>query len=456
MQVYVETYGCQMNEYDSEIVRAILRREAFDIVDAPQAADVVLLNTCAIREHAHQKIYGRVGVLSHLRRDNPRLVIGILGCMAQNLKDDLLQPESGIDLVAGPDAYKKLPALLRQVWDTGAKVKDIDLSEWETYSDIYPERVAGVNAWIACMRGCDNFCSFCVVPYTRGRERSREPQNVVDETRRLAAQGYRQVTLLGQNVNSYAAGGADFADLLLQVAAVEGIERVRFTSPHPKDFPRKLLHAIASHPKLCKHIHLPLQSGSDRVLDLMRRTYTAQEFLDLVAEIRDLIPEVCLSTDIICGFPTETDADFAATEAVMDTIGFDSAFIFKYSERKNTIAQRKLPDDVGEEVKTTRVVRLNEIQKATSLKRNQAWIGRTLEVLVESASRKSEADVLGRSDGNHGVVLPRGDLAPGDLVAVEVLGVSAHTLLGRQVGPARRVSAVAQSGPEFAAGATKA
>lgn len=441
MQVYVETYGCQMNEYDSEIVRAILRRDAFDIVAAPEQADVVLLNTCAIREHAHQKIYGRVGVLSHLRRDNPRLLIGVLGCMAQNLKDELLRPASGIDLVAGPDAYKKLPALLRSVWDTGVKAKEIDLSEFETYSDVYPERVAGVNAWIACMRGCDNFCSFCVVPYTRGRERSRTPQSVVDETRQLAAQGYRQVTLLGQNVNSYASEGADFADLLLQVAEVDGIERVRFTSPHPKDFPRKLLHAIASHPKLCKHIHLPLQSGSDRILEAMRRTYTAAEFRGLVDEVRALIPGVCLSTDVICGFPTETDADFDATQDVMAAVEFDSAFIFKYSQRKNTIAQRKLPDDVPEAVKSARTVRLNEIQNAISLRRNHAWIGRRIEVLVEGPSRKSEADVLARSDGNHGVVLSRDALAPGDLVRVEIVGVSAHTLLARAIEPARRPAA---------------
>src|SRR5262249_17610842 len=302
-----------MNEYDSELVRSILRRSEFEVVAEPDLADVVLLNTCAIREHAHQKIYARVGALAPLRKKEPRLLVGILGCMAQNLKDELLQPETGVDLVAGPDSYKKLPSLLQQVYDTGVKAKEIDLSEFETYSDVYPERVAGVNAWIACMRGCDNFCSFCVVPYTRGRERSRTPESIVAEAEHLVAQGYRQVTLLGQNVNSYAADGADFADLLLQVAEVDGILRVRFTSPHPKDFPRKLLQAIASHPKLCKHVHLPLQAGSDRVLDLMRRTYTAREFVALAAEIRATIPGVCLSTDVICGFPTESDADFRAT-----------------------------------------------------------------------------------------------------------------------------------------------
>ena len=435
MQVYVETYGCQMNEYDSELVRSILRQNRFEVVATPETADVVLLNTCAIREHAHQKVFGRVRVLGQLRRRNPDLRIGILGCMAQSLKDDLLRQGSGVDLVAGPDAYKRLPSLIRQVVETGIPGKEIDLSEYETYSDVYPERVPGVNAWIACMRGCDNFCTFCVVPYTRGRERSRSPESVVEETQRLAAQGYKQVTLLGQNVNSYGADGVDFAELLLRVADVPGIERVRFTSPHPKDFPRPLLAAIATHPKICKQIHLPLQAGSDRILERMRRTYTKQEFLDLVDEIRGTIPGVCLSTDLIAGFPTETQGEFEETVEVVERVGFDSAFIFKYSERKNTIAQRKYPDDVPEAVKSDRVVLLNEIQKAISIERNRAWIGRTVQVLFEGPSRKSEDDLLGRDDGNHGVVVPRGRLRPGDLVAVEIVGASAHTLLGRQAGP---------------------
>jgi tRNA-2-methylthio-N6-dimethylallyladenosine synthase len=434
VQVYVETYGCQMNEYDSELVRAILRQSHFEIVDAPERADVVLLNTCAVREHAQQRVYGRVQALAALRQRNPDLCIGILGCMAQSLKDALLERGSPVDLVAGPDAYRKLPGLLHEVVETGIRGKEIDLSEYETYSDVYPERVPGVNAWIACMRGCDNFCTFCVVPYTRGRERSRSLDSIVEETRRLAAQGYKQVTLLGQNVNSYASEGADFADLLTRVADVDGILRVRFTSPHPKDFPRKLLGAIAAHPKLCKQIHLPLQAGSDRILEKMRRTYTRAEFLDLADEIRATIPGVCLSTDIIAGFPTETDAEFETTVGVLERVQFESAFVFKYSERQNTIAQRKYPDDVSEAVKTERVVRLNALQKEISQRRNLAYVGRTLEVLLEGPSRKSPADLLGRDDGNHGVVIPRGHLHPGDLVTVKVLGASAHTLLGTALG----------------------
>jgi tRNA-2-methylthio-N6-dimethylallyladenosine synthase len=439
VHVYLETYGCQMNEYDSELVRAILQNGSFRMTAALEEADVVLLNTCAIRESAHERIHGRLGHIGELKRRKPRLVVGVLGCMAQSLKQELLEQHPVVDLIAGPDAYKQLPQLIHAVCDHGGREMAIDLSEYETYSDVYPDRVPGVNAWIACMRGCDNFCTFCVVPYTRGRERSRDPASVVAEVERLAAAGYRQVTLLGQNVNSYRYEGTDFADLLLRVADVDGIRRVRFTSPHPKDFPRRLLEAIAAHPRLCKQIHLPLQAGNDRVLERMRRTYTRGEFLDLVDEIRATLPGVCLSTDVICGFPGETDAEFEDTVSALERVRFDSAFIFKYSERPNTIAQRKFRDDVPDAVKTARVVRLNALQKAISLELNREAVGRRLEVLLEAPSRKSEADLLGRDDGNRCVVLPRGELRPGDWVVAEVVGASAHTLLARAVEP---VSAV--------------
>ena len=430
MQVYLETYGCQMNEYDSELVRAILHDGSFRMTPTLDDADVVLLNTCAIRESAHDRIHGRLGHLHQVKKRNPRLIVGVLGCMAQSLKQELLDRHPVVDLVAGPDAYKRLPRLIHEVCDRGGKGLDIDLSEYETYSDIVPARVPGVNAWIACMRGCDNFCTFCVVPYTRGRERSRAPESIVAEARLLAAQGYKQVTLLGQNVNSYRFETTDFASLLLQVAAVEGIERVRFTSPHPKDFPRALLQALRSHPKLCKHIHLPLQAGNDAVLERMRRTYTQREFLDLVDEIRAVLPDVCLSTDVICGFPGEDDAAFADTVRVLERVRFDSAFIFKYSERRNTIAQRKFTDDVAESAKTARVVHLNELQKTIAHDRNRRYIGRVLPVLLEGPSRKSGTDLLGRDDGNHCVVLPGQGLAPGTTVPVRIEAATAHTLLG--------------------------
>jgi tRNA-2-methylthio-N6-dimethylallyladenosine synthase len=433
VNVFLETYGCQMNVYDSELVRSILHNGSFCMTENIDEADVVLLNTCAIRESAHDRVYGRLGHLHGLKRRNPRLVVGLLGCMAQSLKSELLEKNPLVDLVAGPDSYKRLPGLIHQVLDSGDKGMEISLSEYETYSDITPQRIPGVNAWIACMRGCDNFCTFCVVPYTRGRERSRDPQGIVEETRRLVTQGYKQVTLLGQNVNSYRYEGTDFGELLLRVADVPGVERVRFTSPHPKDFPRSLLRAIASHERICNHIHLPLQAGNSRVLEKMRRTYSKQEFLDLVQEIRQTIPDISLSTDIICGFPTESDADFEDTVEVVDRVQFDSAFVFKYSERRNTIAQRKFVDDVAEPVKVQRVVRLNELQKAITLRKLQRWIGQELDVLLESPSRKSPQDLLGRDDGFHSVVVPGAGHEPGDLVRVAITGAAAHTLFGHVV-----------------------
>ena len=440
MNVFLETYGCQMNVYDSELVRSILHNGSFSMTEEIEDADVVLLNTCAIRESAHDRIFGRLGHLHGLKRKNPRLVVGLLGCMAQSLKNDVLEKNPMVDLVAGPDSYKKLPRLIHSVYDNGQKGMEIGLSEYETYSDVAPERIPGVNAWIACMRGCDNFCTFCVVPYTRGRERSRDPEGIVEETRQLVAQGFKQVTLLGQNVNSYRHEGSDFGDLLLRVADVPGIERVRFTSPHPKDFPVSLLRAIASHEKICSHIHLPLQAGSTRLLEMMRRTYSKQEFLDLVDMIRDTIPDICLSTDIICGFPTESEADFEDTLEVVDRVQFESAFVFKYSERKNTIAQRKFADDVDDATKVARVVRLNEMQKAITLRKLQRCIGKTLNVLLETRSRKSEDDLLGRDDGFRSVVVPRGDYQPGDLVPVTITAAASHTLLGHiEDHPARQL-----------------
>jgi tRNA-2-methylthio-N6-dimethylallyladenosine synthase len=378
--------------------------------------------------------------VQRLKQRKPELLVGLLGCMAQSLKEELLQRHPVLDLVAGPDSYKKLPRLIHEVCDTGGKGLEIELSEYETYADIVPERLPGVNAWIACMRGCDNFCTFCVVPYTRGRERSRDPESIVAEAQRLAADGYKQVTLLGQNVNSYRFEKTDFAALLLRLADIDGIQRVRFTSPHPKDFPRKVLQAIRSHDKLCKHVHLPLQAGNDAVLERMRRTYTQQQFLDLVAEMRDALPELCLSTDIICGFPGEDDAAFADTLEVMERVRFDAAFIFKYSERRNTIAARKFDDDVADAVKTARVVEANALQKRISLERNQQLLGSTLPVLLERPSRKSPRDLLGRDDGNRCVVVPGEGLAPGDLVPVQIQATFAHTLLGRACNEAQSLA----------------
>ncbi len=387
-KVYIETYGCQMNEYDSEIVKTILTDHNYLLTETPDEAEIILLNTCSVRENAHSKVHQRINVLKQLRRQKKNLIMGVLGCMAQNLRKELLEDKVGVDIVAGPDSYKKLPELISHVSETGEKDFALTLSEFETYSDVFPTRDKGINAWIAVMRGCDNFCSFCVVPYTRGRERSRDPQNVLEEVRKLADQGFAQVTLLGQNVNSYRHADSDFADLIELVSTVDGIRRIRFTSPHPKDFPVHLLDVVAENPKVCKQIHLPLQSGSDRILDLMNRTYTADEFSELAHLTRKRIPDVVLTTDIIVGFPTETEQNFQETLTLMQNVQFDSAFMFKYSERQLTIAQRKFPDDVPEQDKTSRITRLVDLQRKMSYERNQQELQKTFEVLVEGSGKK--------------------------------------------------------------------
>ena len=426
-RVFIETFGCQMNEYDTELVRAILKARGYGFTDSADTADVVLLNTCAIRENAHNKVYGHLGALKPLKEERG-LVIGVLGCMAQNLKQDLLAGDSLIDVLVGPDSYRALPDLLEQA-AAGRKGLAVDLSEYETYADIALDRIEGVTAWLAVMRGCDNFCTFCVVPYTRGRERSRDLMGIVRETQALAASGCKQVTLLGQNVNSYRDGSHDFADLLLAVADIQGIERVRFTSPHPKDFPDKLLEAVAGHPKVCKHIHLPLQAGSDRILQLMNRTYTRTEYLALGDHIRHRCPAIVLTTDVIAGFCSETDAEFAETYDLVRWAEYHSAYIFKYSERKNTIAARKFADDVPDAVKAERVARLVELQRGISLKKNRALIGKVVEVLVEGDGKRSD-QWRGRTDGNIVTVFPKSanGIKPGSLIPVHITDATVTTL----------------------------
>ncbi|MEJ2543934.1 MAG: tRNA (N6-isopentenyl adenosine(37)-C2)-methylthiotransferase MiaB [Calditrichaceae bacterium] len=431
-KVYIETYGCQMNEYDSEIVKTILKQNNYEFINEPEKAQVIFLNTCSVRENAHQKVQQRINVLKKLKKSNNELVMGVLGCMAQNLRDDLLNDKVGVDIIAGPDSYKKLPALLNHVIETGEKDYELSLSEYETYSDIFPTREGGVNAWIAVMRGCDNFCTFCVVPYTRGRERSREPQNVVDEVKRLVDEGFKQVTLLGQNVNSYRSGDYYFADLIEMVSAVNGLKRIRFTSPHPKDFPEKLIEVVANNSKACKHIHIPLQAGNSRVLEMMNRTYTKEEFLELAFRMRERIPDLVLTTDIIVGFPTETEEEFQDTLDIIKQVEFDAAFMFKYSERKQTIASRKYPDDVSEEDKTSRITRLVELQRKNSLKRNKAHVGQIFDVMIEGKGKKP-GQILGRNDGNKIVVFPGNGYKIGDIVDVRITEATTNTLIGELV-----------------------
>jgi tRNA-2-methylthio-N6-dimethylallyladenosine synthase len=438
--VHIQTFGCQMNEYDSEVVRALLAREGYVLTEDRERADVILMNTCAIRENAHSKVYTHLSDLKALKKNRP-LVVGVLGCMAQNLKEELTKQEPLVDLLAGPDAYRQLPALIRRAVDAqehGEPVKAlaVDLSEYETYEGIAPARLPGVNAWIAVMRGCDNFCSFCVVPYTRGRERSREPHPILEEARRIAGEGFKQITLLGQNVNSYRCGDWDFARLLTAVADIPGIERVRFTSPHPKDFPPALLEAVVFHPKICKHIHLPAQSGNDRVLGLMNRTYTKREYLALVERIRTMDPRLVLTTDIIAGFCSESDAEFSETYRLLEEVRYHSAFIFLYSERSNTIAARKFADDVPREVKSQRVTTLVELQRRISTERNREYLGETLAVLVEGDAKKSPLQAMGKSDGNITVIWNKTDVfcQPGRLIACSIYDASASTLYARAIG----------------------
>lgn len=430
--IFLKTYGCQMNVYDSELVRTILTGAGYVFVNEETEADIILLNTCSVRDNAQRKVFGKVHEIRHAARERGKgrpLLIGILGCLASHLKEDLIigtvTPNSGvavpiIDFAAGPDSYKRLPEIIKNAGlrtpEIGLK-SDFNLEDLETYDDIYPTRTAGINAWIAVMRGCDNFCTYCIVPYARGRERSRSTQSIIEEAHRLAADGFKQITLLGQNVNSYSADGYDFADLLNAVSDIDGIIRIRFTSPHPKDTPEKLIRLMAQNPKICKHLHFPVQAGNTRVLQMMNRTYTKEGYLEKVAMIRDIYPQMAFTTDIIVGFPTETEAEFEDTLDVARKVGFDSAFIFKYSERKGTLASRQYPDDVPEEVKTDRIVRLNALQRGISLQKNQSLIGQTVEVMIEEETTlKSRHDRQGRTDSGRIVIIgdsPRRGQSPG-------------------------------------------
>jgi tRNA-2-methylthio-N6-dimethylallyladenosine synthase len=428
--VFLETYGCQMNEYDSELVRSILTEQGYTFTEDELEADIVMLNTCSVRENAHRKVYGHIHEIRHRRQGKP-VLIGILGCMATGLRQQLIDDKHlALDFVVGPDSYKRLPQILQEVSGEHGRGYDVTLSEFETYADVYPSRTSGVNAWVAVMRGCNNFCSFCIVPFTRGRERSRPVENIIDEVKRLAVEGFKQVTLLGQNVNSYHHDSHDFACLLDEVSKVNGIERIRFTSPHPKDFPESLIKVLAENPKVCKHVHLPLQAGNDRVLELMSRNYTGAEFVALVEKLRKACPSLAISTDIIVGFPTEKDAEFEDTLRVMKAVQFDSSFIFKYSVRPNTKAARELRDDVPEKVKTSRIVRLNALQTGLSLEKNKVLIGQVQSVLVESVERVKGGPVYARNDANKIVLLPHGPFKVGDFVNARITRATPHQLKG--------------------------
>lgn len=436
--VYIETYGCQMNVADSEIISSILKNKGYKITSNLDKADVILLNTCSVRDNAEQRIYGRLGNIKKLKEKNPNTVIGILGCMAERLREDLLREDlidkkNIIDLVVGPDEYRRLPEFIDNAY-AGGKGIGIKLSRVETYDDITPYREDNLSAWISVMRGCNKFCTFCVVPFTRGRERSRKLESIVAEVKQLSQRGFKEVTLLGQNVNSYNDNGADFGDLLAACASVDNSLRFRFTTSHPQDLSDKLLYTISEHQNICNYIHLPVQSGSNRILELMNRTYTIEHYLTLIEKARKIIPGVSFSTDVISGFPTETEEDHQMTLNVMKEIKFDGAYMFKYSPRKGTKAY-KMQDDVPEDIKKRRLTEIIDLQQNISYELNESLIGTEEIVLVEGYSKKSDEFFSGRTDTNKVVIFPVQDnVAKGDFVKVSINRATSATLFGNFAG----------------------
>ncbi len=437
--LYIETYGCQMNVADSEVVASVMKLAGYEPCDTIDQADAVFLNTCSVRDNAEQKIIHRLEALTAMRRKGRRIIIGVLGCMAERVKEELLN-KHGADLVAGPDAYLSLPDLIAQA-ETGHKAIDIELSTTETYRDIVPTRYCGsrISGFVSIMRGCNNFCHYCIVPYTRGRERSRDVESILREVRDLEARGYKEVTLLGQNVNSYLwkadadAQELNFAALLRTVARAVPDMRIRFSTSHPKDMSDETLHVIAEEPNVCRHIHLPVQSGSSRILELMNRKYTREWYLDRVAAIRRIVPDCGLSTDIFAGYCTETEEDHQMSLSLMRECGYDSAFMFKYSERPGTFASRHYADDVSEETKIRRLEELIALQNELSAESNRQCVGREYEILVEGVSKRSREQLFGRTEQNKVVVFDRGNHRPGEYVRVRITDASSATLQGEEV-----------------------
>jgi tRNA-2-methylthio-N6-dimethylallyladenosine synthase len=444
--LYIETYGCAMNLADSEVMASIMQAEGFKTTDDPLKADVVFLNTCAIRDNAEAKIWGRLKEMKGNKRKNPGMIVGLMGCMAERLKSKLLEQDQLVDIVVGPDAYRDIPKLIQQV-EEGQRAVNVLLSREETYAEITPVRLGsnGVNAFISIMRGCDNMCSFCVVPFTRGRERSREPESIVREATELFNQGYKEVTLLGQNVDSYKwineAGEThcNFAQLLEKVALISPELRVRFSSSHPKDITDEVLFTIKKYENICNYIHYPVQSGNSRVLKMMNRTYDREWLVKRLARIREVLPDVGISTDAIVGFCSETEDEFQDTLSLFRDAQFEFAFMYAYSERPGTLAERKYEDDIAAEVKSRRLAELVALQNSISLNKKQDYIGKTYKVLIEGFSKKSNDDLKGRNDQNQLVVFPAGDgYAKGDYVFVKIDRCTMTSLFGKVVEVCKR------------------
>lgn len=439
-KLFIETYGCQMNVADSEVVASVMKMAGYDTTDTLDAADAIFINTCSIRDNAEQKIFSRLNQLNALRRNRKRrLIVGVIGCMAERLKEVLIN-EYDVDIVAGPDSYLELPNLIASA-EAGEKAIETTLSTTETYRDIIPQRISGnkVSGYISIMRGCNNFCTYCIVPYTRGRERSRESESILNELRDLQNKGFKEVILLGQNVNSYlfkpADGGepVDMAALLALVAEAAPEMRVRFTTSNPEDLSDEIIATMASHANICNHIHLPVQSGSNKILKLMNRKYTREWYLDRIAKIREAMPDCGISSDMFTGFHNETEEDFEETLSLMREVGFDSSFMFKYSERPGTFAAKHLPDNVSEEVKIDRLNRMIALQNELSLCSNRNDVGKTFEVLVEGYSKRSKEDMFGRTQQNKVIVFPAGDTKVGDRVMCVVEKATSATLIGHRV-----------------------
>ncbi|HOW08235.1 MAG TPA: tRNA (N6-isopentenyl adenosine(37)-C2)-methylthiotransferase MiaB [Bacteroidales bacterium] len=436
-KVYIETYGCQMNVADSEVVASILAGHGYEHTGDIREAGLILINTCSIRDNAEQRIWGRLKAIGHIKRKN-NAMIGLLGCMAERLREQILEKEHLVDLIAGPDSYRDLPALISEA-ESGHKAVNVLLSREETYADINPVRMDrnGVTSFVSIMRGCNNMCAYCVVPYVRGAERSRDPMSVVNEVRELVSKGYREVTLLGQNVDSYNWKNDDgqvcFPALLEMTALIDPSLRVRFSTSHPKDISDELLKTIARHPNICRHIHLPAQSGSSRILKLMNREYTREWYMDRISAIRSIIPDCAISTDIIAGFCTETEQDHNDTLSLMEWVGYDFAYMFKYSERPGTKAARKYPDDVPAEIKTRRLNEIISLQNKLSARSKKMDVGRVFEVLTEDFSKRSRDFLSGRTSQNKVVVFPAEGRSKGEYVNVRVERCTSATLIGKAV-----------------------
>ncbi len=436
-KLYIETYGCQMNVSDSEVVVSIMQENNVAYTSEISEADIILINTCSIRENAEKRVWGRLNVFKHLKVKNPELLVGVIGCMAERLKEKLLEKDKLVDLVIGPDAYRELPALLKEA-GTGQKAINVLLSREETYADISPVRTDKnrVSAFVSIMRGCNNFCSYCVVPYTRGEERSRNPESILREIGELDKKGYKEVTLLGQNVNSYnwsnnsISDKLNFAKLLEKATVMFPGMRMRFSTSHPRDISDELLWTMARNNNICKHIHLPVQSGSSRILELMNRGYTRKDYMERINTIRKIVPDCAISTDIITGFCSETEEDHRLTLNLLEEVGYDFAYMFKYSERPGTDAASTLKDDVPEEVKARRLNEIISLQGSLSAQSKESDVGKTFEVLVEGTSKKSDVELFGRTSQNKVVVFSSGDLKPGDYVNVTIKRFTPATLIG--------------------------